>query len=217
MSVIIGAVAPGGNGYLAADSLLIHSGIKGSDNSVKILRSDYFAVAVAGDFRATFAMRSAMTELGFLYKEGVNNGADPGENGWVLVRLVNGLREALKQDGFTSRADPGDSWTWSGTMILATNYGVWGLGSDFSLVRATHENPIAYGSGSEFALGAMTIARQQGMSTEVMLRCGVSVAARYSTSCGGLFHHVVAPGLSAGVTVPKELSPIMGDSLLVFP
>jgi hypothetical protein len=212
VSVIIGMRTKEGV-YLAADTLVVHRGGQIKEGRLtKILRSDHFAVAVAGDMRAVTVLAGVIRRIGLRFQRDVAKGAEPGE--WPLRDAINALRKALIDDGFGNRADKGECYAWAGQMLVATAYGVYALGNDFCPVAMGDWQPATYGAGEDLAKGAISVASTQGMNVRATLRCAISVAAQHCSQVGGDCTFLRFPAAEPGVTEPAPAEKIEFDTLL---
>lgn len=97
------------------------------------------------------------------------------------------LRAAMKEDGFvTGNMDKDGGTASSGQVFLFMNLeGQWNVACDWTIFPI--EERDSFGSGSEFALGAMraTAILLKKKKPERLARLGMEAAVRYSTSTGG--------------------------------
>lgn len=168
MTAIIGYCDESGY-YLAADTL-----IAGGDSRLvdarKIVHSSEFAIAITGERRAMNVIAEMAAKL------------IPAMEDHGIAALASAARKALQDDGFVRRTPTG-FYDWLGGMIVASPNGLFSLSSSFSYDSVPFGEPFTYGSGADFAQGAMVAAKSSPIEERLVL--ALSVAAKYRLSCGG--------------------------------
>ncbi len=168
MTVLVGYGDDSGY-YLAADTLFAEGDNRVLDGR-KIIHCSSFAVAVAGERRAMNVISEAAEKT------------IPAMEDHGIASLAMAIRKILQDDGFLRRS-PSGSFDWPGAMIVACPTGLFSLACNFAYDRAPIGEPITYGSGSDLAIGAMVASKSTPIKDRLVL--ALSVAAKYSLSCGG--------------------------------
>ncbi len=169
------------NGYvaIAADTLTKWGYSKESAdyivNHEKIIKVGSSYVGVAGSVTTDLALRIYFSKLGAKAK--LNSVAD-------IFQTWNKLHRVLKQDYFLNSNESDDKAYESSRMeaLIANPYGVFGVGPYRSVQEFTKF--YAYGSGCDYAQGAMYAIYDGNESAEEIARFGVQTATEFDEDSG---------------------------------
>ncbi|HEX8457657.1 MAG TPA: hypothetical protein VF656_10190 [Pyrinomonadaceae bacterium] len=145
-------------------------------NNEKIFRAGGGYVGVSGSVAAELALRIIFKRLGS--KSKLNNVTD-------IFTTWNRIHRTLKDEFFLNAHDSDDrSFETSRMNVLIANpYGIFGIGEYRSVQEFAKF--YAYGSGNEYAQGAMyAVYQEAGMSAEEIARRGVEAAAEFDEDTG---------------------------------
>lgn len=117
---------------------------------------------------------------------------------WVIGRLVETMRQTLKQHGAVQTSDGVDTMIEGGNLLIGIRFtgGTYYLCetfSDFS-VAENMTGRYALGSGWEVAMGAMyAMAEFEPRTLEARVRCALRAAEHYNAGVRGPFHFEELP------------------------
>ena len=176
----ITVVKKNGLAAIAADTLTKYGYVKESAeyvvNHEKIIKVGDGYIAVAGSATADLAMRIFFSKRGARVR--LNTIAD-------VFKTWNELHRVLK-DEFFLNADDGDDNSFESSKanaLIVNTHGIFGVSSFRCVQEFTRF--YAYGSGSDFARGAMYAAYDdEGASAEEVARLGVRAATEFDEDSG---------------------------------
>lgn len=169
----------GGIACIAADTLATYGDLKESAdliaNSDKLVRIGDAWVAPTGPGSAQLVLRhfvSTYEELPLL------------EDTDGIFDFLNVFQRALRDDYFVQgKEDAGDDFeSMRMELLIASPGGIFGAYPQRSVQEYTRF--YAFGSGAEYALGAMHAAWETAVSAEELARIGVETAARFDAGSG---------------------------------
>ena len=99
------------------------------------------------------------------------------------------LQERFEKERFhpdlQSRGDEGGPIDWGQDILLAKPGKIWVLDSELGIVKFGKNEPVAYGCGFEYALGAGYVAREAGIKGLTIVEYMLESAVEYDPYCGG--------------------------------
>lgn len=154
--------------------------------SSKVMKNGPYLLGAAGDVRAINILAYAFKPPSPGLIKGVRL------DRFITSKFVPALRECFEEHGYVPKESK-EQATHGSTVLAIVNGSIYEIGEDYAWVRDTR-GIYAFGSGGDYAMGAMFATRGEDMTslniqeTQKLVRDSLQIAAQLDLGSGAPFH-----------------------------